>query len=224
VKNKPQVSGKLCAYCGIAPAVELEHVIARCIIPPPRKDMITVPACGKCNDDKKHDDEQLRDMLIMDIENDGHPLIDDREKGRLIRAIGRGQSGFVRQARGKSIYEERRTVGGISLGYANRAYTDPERINKIFSWIVRGLLFKETGERLPADCVIKAGKIYLGHHEAAIADLKAKGGRNSLAISPAFGSFVLRAAPNVSRWILRFFNVYAWVTTMEKDNAPKVPR
>lgn len=59
-------------YCGLEPAVEAEHVIAKCIIPKPRPTMITVPVCGICNDRKKFDDEQLRGMLVMDIKNEGH--------------------------------------------------------------------------------------------------------------------------------------------------------
>ncbi|MDB5390818.1 MAG: hypothetical protein JWM11_6464 [Planctomycetaceae bacterium] len=206
---------KLCAYCGIEPAVESEHVIARCIIPPPRPTMITVPACAACNDKKKHDDEHLRDMLAIDIENEGHPTTSGEMKEKVIRAIGRKQSDFVKQARGKSIYEVRRTVSGISLGYASRAYTDPERINAIFAWIVRGLLFEETGDRLPVDCIFKAGKVNLGHHADAIADLQGRGGKDGPSIPPSFESFYLRAKsdPTVSHWILRFFNVHVWVTT-----------
>lgn len=217
MEKHPERAVKLCAYCGLAPAVEAEHVIARCIIPKPRPTMITVPACGTCNDQKNLDDEQLRDMLVMDIENEGHATTGGAMKGKLIRAIERRQSDFVRQARGKSIYEERRTVSGISLGHASRAHTDPERINQILSWIVRGLLFKETGNRLPADCIFKAGKVYLGHHDEAIAQLLGMGGMKGPAIQPSFESFYLIAEgdPTVSRWILRFFNVHAWVTTNE---------
>lgn len=218
MNDQPVIPEKLCAYCGLEPAVEAEHVIARCIIPKPRPMMITVPACGICNDRKKLDDEQLRDMLVIDIENEGHATTSGTMKGKLIRAIERNQSDFVRQARGKSVYEERRTVSGISLGHASRAHTDPERINQVFSWIVRGLLFKETGDRLSADCIFKAGKVYLGHHDAAIADLKRRGAKCGPAILPSFESFYLRAEsdPTVSRWILRFFNVHAWVTTNEQ--------
>jgi|GEM_PF-5207675 hypothetical protein len=206
---------KLCAYCGLLPGLEIEHVIAECIIPKPRPPMIKVPACGICNDNKKHDDEQLRDMLVMDIENEGHATTGGAMKGKLIRAIERNQSDFVKQARGKSIYEERRTVSGISLGHARRAHTDPERINQIFSWIVRGLLFKETGERLPADCIFKAGKVNLGHHDAAIAQLMGMGGKRGPVIPHSFESFYWRmwADTTVTHWVLRFFNVHVWVRT-----------
>jgi hypothetical protein len=162
VDDRAVIPDKLCAYCGLETAVEAEHVVARCIIPPPRPTMITVPVCGTCNDKKKNDDEHLRDMLVMDIENEGHATTGGEMKSKVIRAIGRKQSDFVKRARGKSVYEERRTVSGISLGYASRVHIDPERINAIFAWIVRGLLFYETGERLSADCIFNAGKVYLG--------------------------------------------------------------
>ena len=154
-------------------------------------------------------------MLVMDIENEGHPTTGGDMKGKLIRAIGRNQSDFVKQARGKSIYEELRTVEGISLGFAKRAHTDPERINAIFAWIVRGLLYEETGERLPADCIFKSGKVNLGYHEAAIAQLKGIGGKIGPTIPPSFESIYLGAQsdPTVTSWILRFFNVHIWVTT-----------
>ena len=221
--DKSLVSEKMCAYCGVEAAVESEHVIARCIIPEPRPTMITVPACSTCNDNKKHDDEHLRDMLVMDIENEGHAATGGAMKGKLIRAIGRKQSEFVKQAKGKSIYEERRTVSGISLGYASRAHTDPERINRIFAWIVRGLLFKETRVRLPADCIFKAGKVNLGYHESAITQLKGLGGKTGPAILPSFECFLLRAQedPTVTSWILRFFNVHVWVTTNFEKYLPE---
>lgn len=42
VDDQSENPAKLCAYCGLAPAVEAEHVIAQCIIPKPRPTMITV--------------------------------------------------------------------------------------------------------------------------------------------------------------------------------------
>src|SRR4051812_23490203 len=100
----------------------------------------------------------LRDMLTIDIENEQHPVTSGELKGKLIRAIDRGQSGYIRSARGKSQRENIVSPGGIILGSISKTHVDPARVNKAFEWIIRGLYFKIKGKILPPDCTFEAGK------------------------------------------------------------------
>jgi hypothetical protein len=64
----------LCVYCGLCDGTTDDHVIQRGIFPPPLpNNMITVPVCDPCNGEKSGDDEFMRDMLLVDWENEPHP-------------------------------------------------------------------------------------------------------------------------------------------------------
>ena len=72
-RPKSNPSAKVCGYCGDQPALTVDHVIPKSLFPRPlSKFMLTVPACKKCNEEKALDDDYLRDMMVIDIENDGH--------------------------------------------------------------------------------------------------------------------------------------------------------
>ena len=203
---------------------EQEHVIARNLFPKPRPAMITIPACGKCNDEKKAYDDDLRDMLTIDIENERHPVTGAELKGNLIRAIKRNQSVYVRSARGKSRRENIVSPGGVILGNANRAYVDPVKVNKTFDWIVRGLYFKIKGKTLPPDCTFEAGKVFFTAREAAIKQYLELGAIKGPSIGTTFESWHRIADeidPPVSFWLLRFFNVLVWVHCNFDKHGPK---
>ena len=60
------MTNKLCCLCGIRPATTKDHIPPKCIFPPPRPvDIITVPACKKCNESTSAVDEEFRVFVSM---------------------------------------------------------------------------------------------------------------------------------------------------------------
>ena len=60
------MAAQICALCGIRPATTREHVPAQQLWDPPRpNDLITVPACGPCNNGTQQDDDYFRATLAL---------------------------------------------------------------------------------------------------------------------------------------------------------------
>lgn len=73
-------SKKICYYCG-ADAVSKEHVPPLCFFPKgQRKNLITVPACDQHNKDLSTDQEYVRNMIVLNYNNnyDGTQLAIDK--------------------------------------------------------------------------------------------------------------------------------------------------
>src|SRR4051812_45735772 len=93
---------KLCVYCNIREATTMDHVIAQLLFSKPLpNNMITVPCCWDCNQAKKLDDEFLRDMMIVDVENDHHGINAGPKRGSVQRSMRRNQSMLAREIRAK---------------------------------------------------------------------------------------------------------------------------
>lgn len=81
----------ICAYCAGGPPLTKEHVI-------PRKfrqesaaehEWIDVRACTKCNNDKSRLDEQVRNLLILHQDSDGHDGAIQARNGPVLKSIHR---------------------------------------------------------------------------------------------------------------------------------------
>jgi len=203
---------QLCVYCGIREATESEHVIPRALFTKPKPViMVTVPACGKCNDSKKEDDEYLRDFMVIDIENTGHPSTEGPLKGKLIRAASRNQSRLAKDVKEKSVLAANYTANGLYLGHQTAVPLDHVRVNRTFEWIVRGLYFKLHRKRLPDDTTFDIKKIDPIYKqqvvESMVKNLKVNTSRSIGSDFECMYTLGLED-PTVTYWILRFFNVH----------------
>jgi hypothetical protein len=67
-----KMKNSICYNCGTDQADTREHVIAKTLIPEPRPgNLITVPACRKCNESFSRDEEYLRDRLSATVAGAG---------------------------------------------------------------------------------------------------------------------------------------------------------
>lgn len=76
--RKLEKKNKLCAICGVRNAVDMDHTPPKCIFPQPLpNDMITVPACSKCNGGNSKADEEFKAYISISVGTE-HP------KGKLL--------------------------------------------------------------------------------------------------------------------------------------------
>jgi NMD protein affecting ribosome stability and mRNA decay len=86
-KKKPKVYPP-CVYCGKEPGTTVDHVIAECFFDVTPPDAVKVPACGKCNNTTKSQmDVYVRDILVLDMRTDRHPVSQRIRQSTLRRSI-----------------------------------------------------------------------------------------------------------------------------------------
>jgi hypothetical protein len=144
-----------CIYCGSTENLTDEHIPPRNIFPKPRPNklnLITVPACKKCNTEYSKDDEYFRLKLCM---SENVKDNSDARKNRdiIFRSLNRPEAkGFRNSFIGDISKLQVRTPGRI---YLKRKYVFDVDLKRIFSVVektVRGLYFHETGYRLDDGC------------------------------------------------------------------------
>ncbi len=214
----------LCVYCNLREGTTEDHTIPKSVFLKPLPDnMVKVPACLKCNGEKSKDDDYLRDMLLVDWENELHPMAQSDLRGKLIRAIGRNQSHLIRQGRTTRRPTPFHSPGGVYLATASAIPIDQARINLMFERIVRGLYYTFSGGvRLPADCTFEVVKVHAMAKEQTM-KMFDRPGASSYAIGDSFDCayFVAKEDPTVSIWLLQLFNVFVLVTTNADKHRPK---
>lgn len=151
---------KLCAYCGARPATTVDHVVPRCLfLRPLPQVMVTVPACKECNEAKAVDDDYLRDMLVIDIDNADHPVARQLLQSKVVRAARSNRSLMARDIRADSQVVPRYSMGGIYLGHCRATPLQVERVNRCFAQITRGLYYKLHRARIPDDYVFEIRRV-----------------------------------------------------------------
>lgn len=158
---------EICVYCDVRNASTRDHVLAKCLFPPPRPaNLITVPCCGVCNREKSTDDDFLRDYLTVDFAGNSSPTAEMIFQGKVRRSISRNSSevarSILKNARNEPLY----TGGGVYLGDVVFAPLEEFRFVRLFSQIVRGLYFHYMGKLIPLEYPIKVGRVMPWDFEA----------------------------------------------------------
>jgi hypothetical protein len=118
----------------------MDEPVPKCLFAPPRFDLVRVPACRDCNNNKKSiDDSFLRDMLALNqvilTHSDG-PFIFNA----FVRSAQKGTSVVDRIVRKYGeIAKDPRT--GLYLPHRISVPFSRDRIIRVFKWIARGLYF-----------------------------------------------------------------------------------
>lgn len=149
-----------CVYCGETKPLTRDHVVARCLFPDPLPSlMVTVPTCDDCNAEKSEQDGYLRDMLVVDANAAGSRAANEVLTGKVFRAADKNRSLIMRAAKSEGRFEPIYSPGGLYLGQGFSFPIDEDRVNRIFSFIVRGLYYKLRNQRLPDDCEIEVRRV-----------------------------------------------------------------
>lgn len=150
---KPTSRSALCAFCG-DPATTKDHVPPKNIFLKPRpSDLITVDACGKCNQGASGDDDKFRTFISLSVGAGSPKTLALWQKGAFPSVIHNKRELF-RIARSM----ERAPVhskGGIYLGTATQATFEAGPHDRTIEKITRGLYCHEFSERLPKECPVE---------------------------------------------------------------------
>lgn len=150
-----QSLSKVCVFCGETNNVTDDHVPPKNIFPPPRpNNLITVPACIKCNSIISKDEEYFRLKLCMNQEVGDHP---DAKRNReiIFRSLYRQEAKGLRNSFMKDTRKvQLKTPGGLYLDKRYIFDVDTERIFRVVKKIIRGLYYHETGNRLDNNCEV----------------------------------------------------------------------
>lgn len=141
-----------CAICGTNEATTKDHVPPKGIFPKPRPNMITVPACGSCNNGASELDDLFKVYLSMqaaEINEIANRLFSEKtvrtlkQNQRLLREIKEEAKDIqVEQADGSF-----KTRTGVLW--------NSEAHDKVIERTIRGLYYYHSGNPIPKNTVLK---------------------------------------------------------------------
>jgi hypothetical protein len=147
-----------CAYCD-RPASTRDHVPPESLFTPPRPiNLITVPACGDCNQGASDDDEVFRNELSIMAGS-------FRESANAAERLEPTERAILRNKamRQKMVHAakpvERYSMGGIYLGRGYAVPLNSEAHRRVLTRIVRGLYWHQTENSLGNDVHVELMRI-----------------------------------------------------------------
>lgn len=194
----------------------MDHIPPKSLFPRPLpNDLITVPACAKCNGEASKDDEYFRLALQVREGIAEHPDV-MKSRPTLIRSLEKPEAKGMRNSfLGSVVLAERITPGGIFVGNVLALKTRMDRVDGVVARIVRGLFFRHRGIIVPRGYSVVAGTketVDKFPHELKLS--LDEGVLNPLLAAPSVsignGVFSYRfgidkADPNVTCWLLNFY-------------------
>lgn len=205
-KKKTPKDPQICVFCGKRPATTRDHIPPKSVFAKPLpSDLITVPACGRCNGGASGVDERFRVLLSLQVGVETpetrnlwreQALRTVHHNGRLRRWIKSGMK-----------TAEVRTPSGIILGECTVSEWDIESHDRTIERIARGLYFQELGEALAADVDVQ-GHFYRRFDEGMLALFEGQT-RRSIGggqFTYTFGCF--DEDPRISIWLFQFHNAH----------------
>jgi len=178
--------------------------------------MVTVPVCAPCNNEKSSDDGYLRDMLVIDIDNTGHPVVQALLTGKVARSARSNRSQIARDLRDRSRILPWHTMGGVFMGSFPAVPIDTQRANRIFARITRGLYYRLYRRRFPSDCDFVVRRVDRFRVGQAVQVMKDLGQTTCRRLGEnVFGCMHAWAGedPSVTHWLQWYYNVFITVTT-----------
>ena len=190
-----------------------DHIPAKIFFPPPRpNDLITVPCCLPCNQERSANDFHTALMLLINNAVRRTEVV-RRLTQRLLNSLARTESTGLRLAisRGIRIIDVF-TESGLFIGRRPALRQNVRRIEDTISCYVKGLFFHAYSFRLPDEYGADS-RIELTFSEEHIASLLVS--VPSLATASwtrewngvfAYKTQAAEDDPNVTAWVMRFFN------------------
>lgn len=152
LRKQPKREDEDCYLCG-SPAESRDHIPPRGLFPTPRpSNLLTVPACLRCNHDRSLDDEYFR--LIVSAGSQDSPQSTVLLHQRIIPRMREKPAlalDFLKSFRPVAIHNE----GGVHMGNEPVFTFDRTRIQTVIDKIVRGLFFKHAKHRLADDYLVE---------------------------------------------------------------------
>ncbi|HSA85940.1 MAG TPA: HNH endonuclease [Nitrospira sp.] len=210
---------KNCVYCTENPGVTADHVPPKSFFPEPRpSNLITVPACKKCNSGAGKDEDYFLATFMFSaagVTDAGKTLW----KQRLRRMFQKNTGLRGKIANGFSSATIS-TPAGLYVGQGMTLAFEEQRFDSVVRKIVRGLYYFEYDEALPAK--IEVTTLFLStkaRYETAVAyaDQLTWGKRQW----PGIFEYRCARLPDtqqVSMWLMRYYsNTYFWAISRHDD-------
>ena len=144
----------LCIYCG-EPATTRDHVPPKCLVPEEnRENLITVPACKKCNQSFSTDDEYFRNVVPL-IRHVAENPEAQKLHSAIRRSLERPQARGFQNAMQKNVKKvPLLTPSGIYYGEGKAMRGNFTRINRVVERVTRGLFYHHYKKPLPQDHIV----------------------------------------------------------------------
>jgi len=136
-----------CVICGAFGSVTRDHIPPKALFTSPLpSDLLTIPACRKCNGDASGDDEYFRNAICMSTYrgDDRHGIAGSEKAIRSIKRSNTLRKEFTRTAHRVQVVSPRGIIERNGLAFT----VDAKRINRVIKRIYRGIYCFETGEIL----------------------------------------------------------------------------
>jgi hypothetical protein len=217
-KNGINKLGVPCIYCGLEPSTRKgDHAVPQAnFLSPLPEDMVTVPACIRCNQEKSQLDEYVRDALVLDIDASRNSVAQELVRGSVSRAVAKNRSQFFKTAVAGARRVPRFTPLGVYVEDVISVPVDDKMIRRQLKFMVKGLYFWVKRERIPSDYQYEITRI----RRDAISNLwdffatKSEGaGQIGEGVFACRYTFGLENA-YVSSWLLIFYNSIAYMVTV----------
>jgi hypothetical protein len=216
-----------CVYCHATPAATRDHVIPRALFHPPLPDnLITVPACLSCNQDKARDDSFLRDYLTTDFVGIESKAASQIFQGKVRRSISRNSSELIRSIGDKLKPEPFYTKGGIYLGEFYQAPVDDQRIANAIGRMLRGLYAHYGKQLVPPTYEVKLWRIMPWDIEPAWQSFQRFKLNACAPMGDVFGGACARVLEEIlsSFWLVSFYGRVHFVATVFHPDLPEIVR
>ncbi len=205
-----------CVYCGVPfdnANRSKDHIPAKIFFPSPRPcDLITVPCCRPCNQERSADDFHAALMLLINSAVRRTEVIKQLTK-RVLNSLARPESTGLRLAISGGIkIIDVFTESGLFIGQRPALRQNVRRIEDTISCYIKGLFFHEYGFRLQDEYGADS-RIVLTLSEEQVASVLVP--VSSLATASwtrewsgvfAYKTQAAEDDPNITAWIIRFFD------------------
>ncbi len=161
-RRKRLLSGESeCAYCGRVPAATVDHVVPKALfLSPLPLDMITVPACSRCNSKKSKFDVFLRDYLVCNVDAPTNETAEKIRVGRYQRAVERKQSELWKEILSDRTDKVKLSDDkGADLGMFVDIRFGRGPMKDSITFIVKGLYYRLLDKHIPEDHTFLVGRI-----------------------------------------------------------------
>jgi hypothetical protein len=218
--------GKMCIYCNNRVADTIDHIPPKSIFSKPLpSNLITVPCCKQCNDGFALDDEYFMVILAL-IEDTSKNTYKYKLFEKLQRMKLREESRSLLQYIEKS-FEAKIKISKEGLILLNQPglNVDQKRIRNTVNRIINGLVYKETGFT-----AIEVISIFTTDYNRLTSEMSKQlidviellryGDLVKIGDGKIFGYKVAypKSCPEVSGWILSFFETYYVVALARHSN------
>lgn len=206
-----------CVYCGSKENITADHVPPKCLFPDPKPtNLITVPACEKCNNSYKKDDEYFRICVLTQPYNNptGWKIWEEK----VIRRTLRRSPSLRKRLLDNLIRVELRSPSGVYLGEGEALQFHVSRINRVVKRIVRGLYWYHYGSKLAPEIGFLITKdsdvsgvtdIINNYTDLSFIDKETFQYRHGIAAED----------PDQSIWVLRFYTITTFLVLTGKDQS-----